>query len=80
MNDAAKTSIEIVNFFSIVQEIYGFYSASTPRWQILAKDVPILNLKLLSNTRWESRVEAVKALRFNMGKVYDALFTIYSVR
>ena len=34
----------------------------------------------LSNTRWESRVEAVKPLRFNLGKVYDALFSIYSDR
>lgn len=77
VNDAAKSSLEIVNFFSIVQEIYVFFSASTARWQILAKEVPTLTLKPLSNTRWESRVEAIKALRFNLGKVYDALFTIY---
>lgn len=80
LNDAAKSSLEVVNFFSIVQEIYVFFSASTARWQILAKEVPTLTLKPLSNTRWESRVEAIKALRFNLGKVYDALFTIYSDR
>lgn len=80
VNDAAKSSLEIVNFFSIVQEIYVFFSASISRWQILAKEVPTLSLKPLSNTRWESRVEAVKALRFNLGKVYDALFSIYSDR
>lgn len=80
VNDAAKSSLEIVNFFSIVQEIYVFFSASTARWQMLANEMPTLSLKPLSNTRWESRVEAVKALRFNLGKVYDALFAIYSDR
>lgn len=40
--------------------------------------VPTLTLKPLSTTRWESRVEALKTLRFNLGKIYDALYSIYS--
>ena len=79
VNDAAKSSLEITNFFSIVQEIYVFFSASTARWQILISEVPTLTLKPLSTTRWESRVEALKALRFNLGKVYDVLYSIYLI-
>lgn len=78
VNDAAKCSLEITNFFSIVQEIYIFFSASTSRWQTLMSMVPTLTLKPLSTTRWESRVEALKTLRFNLGKIYDALYSIYS--
>ncbi|XP_048510256.1 zinc finger MYM-type protein 1-like [Athalia rosae] len=36
-----------------------------------------LTLKPLSDTRWESRIEALKPLRFYMGDVYDALLSIY---
>ncbi|KAJ7344823.1 hypothetical protein JRQ81_000773 [Phrynocephalus forsythii] len=78
VNDAAKSSLEVTNFFSVVQEIYVFFSGSTTRWQMLLEQVPNLTLKPLSNTRWESRVEALKALRFNLEKVYDALYSIYS--
>lgn len=31
VNDAAKSSLEVTNFFGIIQEIYGFFSASTYR-------------------------------------------------
>lgn len=77
VNDAAKCSLEISNFFSIVQEIYVFFAASTARWQLLINEMPSLTLKPLSTTRWESRVDALRALRFNLGKVYDALYKIY---
>lgn len=78
VNDAAKCYLEVTNFFAIVQELYVFFSASTSRWQVLKKELPTLTLKSLSDTRWESRIDAVKALRFNLEKIYDALFFIYS--
>lgn len=78
VNDAAKSSLEITNFFSIVQEIYVFFSASTSRWDVMLTQIPTLTIKPLSNTRWESRVDALKTLRFNMEKIYDALFFIFS--
>ncbi|KAF2890242.1 hypothetical protein ILUMI_15930 [Ignelater luminosus] len=40
--------------------------------------IPALTLKPLSNTRWKSRIDALKALRFNMEKIYDALYLIFS--
>lgn len=45
LNDAAKSSLEITNFFCIVQEIYAFFSASTSRWDVIMKQIPTLTLK-----------------------------------
>lgn len=77
VNDMAKASLEAANFFNMVQKIYLFFSASTFRWAILLKHVQGLTLKPLSDTRWESRIEALKPLRFHLGDVYDALLSIY---
>jgi len=77
VNDAAKSSFEISNFFSIVQEIYVFFSASTHRWQVLKNEHPSLTVKPLSETRWESRIDAIKVLRYNLEKIYDALYKLY---
>nr|XP_022906932.1 zinc finger MYM-type protein 1-like [Onthophagus taurus] len=76
VKDAANCNHQTITFFGIVQEIYNFFSASTKRWDILKKCVPNLTLKPLSDTRWESRVEALKPLRFQIGEIYDALFQI----
>lgn len=78
INDAAKSSHEVTNFFAIVQEIYVFFSASTYRWHVLMKEVPTTTAKPLSDTRWESRIDAIKTLRFNLEKIYDALFFLYN--
>lgn len=78
VNDAAKCSLEVTNFFNIIQEIYVFFSASTYRWGILMKELPNLTIKPLSDTRWESRIDAIKTLRFELEKMYDALFALYS--
>lgn len=77
INDAAKSSLEIENFFSIVQEIYVFFSASTYRWHILKKECPSLTVKPLSDTRWESRIDAIRVLRYNLETVYDALYNLF---
>ncbi|CAG9796067.1 unnamed protein product [Diatraea saccharalis] len=78
VNNAAKNSLEVTNFFGIVQEIYGFFSASISRWDEIMKRMPTLTLKLLSNTRWESRFDALKTLCFNMDKIYDAVYSIFT--
>ena len=33
-------------------------------------------LKPLSKTRWESRIDALKPLRYQLGDIYDALINI----
>lgn len=77
VNDMAKSSLEAANFFNMVQKIYVFFSSSTLRWSILLKNVDGLTLKPLSDTRWESRIDAIKPLRSQIGQIYDALFSIY---
>ncbi|XP_026821672.1 zinc finger MYM-type protein 1-like [Rhopalosiphum maidis] len=76
VNDAAKSSKEAVAFFDIIQKVFNFFSASTIRWQILLKHVKELTLKPLSQTRWESRIDALKPFRNYIGEIYDALFEI----
>ncbi|XP_065675826.1 uncharacterized protein LOC136092033 [Hydra vulgaris] len=73
---AAKSSSKAVSFFGLVQEVYNFFSGSYIRWAILMKSVQTLTLKPLSDTRWESRVESLKTLKYEYSKVYDALIEI----
>lgn len=76
VNDMAKSSLEVGNFFNIVQKIYVFFVPPL-RWSILLKHIDGLTLKPLSDTRWESRIDAIKPLRYQIGNVYDALLSIY---
>lgn len=76
VNDAANITHETVNFFNIIQEIYVFFSSSTKRWSIICKYLPDLKLKALSATRWSSRIDAVKPLRYHLEKIFDALLEI----
>lgn len=80
VNDAAACSGEILGFFSIVQELYVFFSGSPKRWTVLIKELSAhssqLTLKPLSTTRWSSRIDALKPLRYQIGAVYDALVAI----
>lgn len=78
VNDASKCNISCVIFFSTIQEIYNFFSASTNRWSILKKYVLNLTVKPLSDTRWSSRIDAVTPLRYQLGEIYDSLFEIAS--
>lgn len=76
VNDAANITHDTVNFFNIIQEIYVFFSSSTKRWPIICKYLPDLKLKALSATRWSSRIDAVKPLRYHLEKIFDALLEI----
>lgn len=76
LNDSANCCLEAVSFFSLIQAIYNFFSSSTHRWDILIKYLPGLTVKPLSGTRWESRVDAVKATRFQSNEICDVLADI----
>ncbi|XP_065642676.1 zinc finger MYM-type protein 1-like [Hydra vulgaris] len=73
VNDAVKCCLEATAFIDLVQHVYVFFSASTRRWEVLTRYVSNLTVKPLSETRWESRIDALKPLRYRLGDIYDAL-------
>lgn len=69
ISDAAKTSLSVTKFFQTIQNVFNFFSTSSPRWTSLALgDEIALNikkkvLKKVCSTRWESRHTAIYALK-----------------
>lgn len=76
VNDSVKSAFQSIDFFSTLHNIYIFFSASTQRWAILKEKVKGLTIKPLSETRWESRIDSVRALRYQIADVYDALVSL----
>lgn len=68
-----------MTFFGVVQRIYLLFSASTMRWEILMKHIPNLTVKRSCDTRWESKLESVKALRYQIKEVHTALVELVEV-
>ncbi|KAK9757694.1 hypothetical protein RND81_01G179900 [Saponaria officinalis] len=66
-----------ISFFIIVQRLYTLFSGSTKTWKILLDNVLELILKCLSNTRWESRIKSIKAIRFQAPQIGLALSALY---
>ncbi|XP_071679668.1 uncharacterized protein [Lolium perenne] len=71
--DMASSCGKAISFFGIVQCIYVLFSSSTKRWKVLLDHIPSLTVKGLSNTRWESRIKSVKAIRFQAPQLRLAL-------
>ncbi|XP_050908176.1 uncharacterized protein LOC127121782 [Lathyrus oleraceus] len=74
--DMTNSCIKARNFFGVVQRIYIIFANSTKRWQNLKDNVKGLTPKSLSSTRWESRVESVKAIRTQMLEFTEALLEV----
>jgi len=64
------------SFYGVLQRIYTLFSSSTKRWKILQNHIHNLTLKSLSQTCWESRVESLKAVRFQAPQIRDVLFEL----
>jgi hypothetical protein len=74
--DMENSCGKAITFFSIVQRIYVLFSSSTKRWKVLLDHVPSFTLKSLSNTRWESRIKSIKAIRFQAPELRSALLEL----
>ncbi|KAG6423139.1 hypothetical protein SASPL_113525 [Salvia splendens] len=71
--DMAKSCAKAASFFGIVQRIYILFSGSTKRWNVLLDHILGLTVKSLSNTRWESRIKSVQAIRYQAPQLRSAL-------
>jgi hypothetical protein len=71
--DIANSCPKAISFFGIVQRIYTLFSSSTKRWKIFLDNVPSLTLKPLSQTRWESRIESIKVIKFQTPQIKEDL-------
>jgi hypothetical protein len=74
--DMAKSCAKAVSFFGIIQRIYVLFSGSTKRWKVLLDHVEGSTVKSLSNTRWESRIKSVKAIRYQAPQLRSALLAL----
>lgn len=72
LGDAASSCVQAQTFFGVLQRLYTVFSCSCERWSILKSYVKI-SLKPLSETRWECRSESVKAVRYQLSQICDAL-------
>ncbi|KAH9745621.1 TTF-type domain-containing protein [Citrus sinensis] len=77
--DVANSYPKAISFFGVVQRVYSLFSSSPKRWKILQDNIPNLTIKSLSQTRWESCIENVKAIRFQAPQIRDALLELAEV-
>ena len=74
--DAAQSSLNSINVFGMIQRLFTF-SASTSCWNVLLSHTTNFTLKRLCDTHWEAKIESLKAIRYQISSVHDALITIY---
>ncbi|XP_065677353.1 uncharacterized protein LOC136092744 [Hydra vulgaris] len=70
--DGALSSISAISFFGVLTRLYTLFLSSPPRWEILKLFVEI-SVKPQSDTRWESKINCVKPLRYYLKKILEAL-------
>ncbi|KAL7293229.1 hypothetical protein TKK_0013369 [Trichogramma kaykai] len=76
---AAECVSETTAYFYFVQNIYTFSSASPHRWNKLTEALEPKQkvVKMLSNTRWSARFDAISALYASYENIFTALDYIH---
>ena len=74
--DIANSCTKAKDFFGVLQHIYTVFSHSTKHWKILRDNVKGLTIKPLSQTRWESHVNSVYAIKSQTSDVREALLQL----
>ncbi|XP_065663687.1 zinc finger MYM-type protein 1-like [Hydra vulgaris] len=69
--DGALSSISAISFFGVLKRLYTPFSSSPPRWEIFKSCVEI-SVKPQSDTRWESKINCVKPLRYYLKEILEA--------
>lgn len=73
--DAAKASTDAINYFGNVQKLYIHFSAAPQRWATLKEHMTVA-LKSWSDTRWESHINSIEAVRYQTSKIRDVLLEV----
>ena len=77
---AVNCCIEAVTFFSFLQHIYNFFSASTHRWQVMVDTLPAgcSVVKRSSDSRWSAKEDATNALILGYSSFEAACYRLAS--
>ncbi|KAL7371932.1 hypothetical protein ABVT39_007116 [Epinephelus coioides] len=77
--DAAKSLVRSMSLFGVLQRLCTLFSSSMSHWAILKQHVKDFTVKPLLVTRWEARIQSVKALRYQMPEMIQALSALNDV-
>jgi len=76
LRDSAKSFTKAITFFGFLGRVYNLFSASSHRWDIFNFPCNLYIVKQWSETKWDSRIHSVKAIRFQVKYVMHAFSEI----
>ena len=84
LNDSVNNISEMIVFYSLINQIYVYFSESLPRWQSLrnvSEETCIIQktLKRLCPTRWSSRYDCLLSVKVNYTNLLNSLSKIILV-